>query len=375
MGWSSKFYETDFNSTSSKYNYTLGKLKAYTQYAYFVTAQVVNKVNEQFVLNVTQGLSEIAYFQTPADIPTPPKVQTVSKSSTSLQLKWYPQVPDRELITYYNVDIFIQPDTLDLLDDRNYCEYPREEQTSISGHAKRRPPSKTVSRPCTQYELDEESNNGFNGTEAEKAASLHKRKMDCLLLNERNTYERRLMGFFDDEANGQCEPDDKPCEEEYNSFRFKRELDQMVTKTDGRSYDQMVSQLFESSLIRKRNVLDTMNHIGNQTFVYPTQNGTIENLKPFTLYTLHFFSCNNETNCSVYHMHNERTDIEPSADSVTFDVHVNEEVGNIVYLDFREPKQPNGLTVAFIVEQHDMNGAKISETCISIKEHIKRDYR
>lgn len=367
MGWSSFFYETERNSTTTKYKHNILNLTPYTDYAYFVTAQVVNNVNEQFVLNVTQGLSDIGFFKTLPDIPNSPLVRTVSKTPTSFHLKWSAPVPVREWITYYSVDIFIQPDSLELLDGRDYCEFPREDQTVMTGQAKRIPPKESI-------QCDAETSAGLNATEAERAATSKKRKVDCLLWNERQTYERRLLDWFNDEENGQCEPGDRSCEQEYNSFRFKRDLDAVVTKNDDRSYDHMASHLSESSLIRKRSIFETIHHMGNLTFQHETRNATIPNLKPFTLYTLHFFACNT-FNCSSYYMHNERTDIQPSADDVMMELHMDEEVGNIVYLDFREPKQPNGMTVAFIVEQHDMEKAKMFETCISMKQHMQRNYR
>lgn len=342
----------------------------------------MNNFAEEYLLNVTQGLSEIAYFTTAADIPTAPKVTTVSKTANSITIKWYPQVIERELIEYYYVDIFVQPDSIELLDERNYCEYPREEDIHVeTGRVVL--PTKHTRNDCAlprrsdddYLDSDDKPGRSRDINDAELAEQRNQRKLDCLLWHERNTYDRMVTRYLEDQSNNECEPDDQLCESEYNSMRFKRELDNMVRLNDAEPYSEKLAKLFEASLLRKRNVIDTLNHIGNMTFSADRQNGTIENLNPYTLYTMHFFSCNTVTNCSAYYMHNERTKADPEADNVLFKSKVDEDVFNTVHLEFHNPKIPNGLTVAFIIEHRDLSTGLLNETCITMKEHLNRQFR
>lgn len=323
-------------------------------------------------MNVTQGLSDIAYFTTFASVPTAPKVETVSKNSSSITLKWYPQVPDRELITYYIVDIFIQPDEHELLDNRNYCLHPREEELVQNRKVKHKELEWSSQCNETKY-LADLSRISFNQTEKEKL--LHEKKVKCLLLRERNVYETMMKSYLENQANNQCAPNDEPCEEEYNSWRFKRELDSMFKRPDYETFDEHISAISESSILRKRSILESVYLIGSKTFSSDQQTGIISGLQPFTLYTMHFFSCNNITNCSSYYMHNERSGIEPSADDVTFDITTDKIELNTIHVDFREPKVPNGLTVAFVIEHHDLPKHIVTEKCITSKDHAQHDFR
>lgn len=347
-------YEVPTTDKNTSYGITIDKLKQYTQYAYYVGTQAVNRENEAFVMNVTQGLSDVNYFEMPPDIPTAPKVETISKTHNTITVEWYPQVPDPELITYYSVDIFVQPDDHQLLEARNFCEHPRVESASVPKQVKIHHSS--ANRKCTLWEIATEmSLNRVNITAAERADAIHQRKVDCLLVRERNIYQQLVATYLEDHVNSDCEPDDTACENEYNSFRFKRDLDNLV------EYDGNVSDWSDYSSIFS-------NHIGNMTFLKDEKNGTIDNLKPFTLYTMHFFSCNNVTNCSAYYLHNERTAELPEADNITFAVKMDD-AGNSVHLDFNEPENPNGLTVAFVIEHRDFANAKITETCLTRKQH------
>lgn len=351
--------------TNSSFEITIDELKQYTQYAYYVTTQAVNRENEAFVLNVTQGVSEMAYFQMPADIPTAPKVETISKTHNSITLEWYPQVPDPELITYYTVDIFIQPDDHQFLETRNFCEHPREnipeiKTVQVGQVNKSQYPSKT--RKCTLWELATELGlTGNNITESERSEALHQHRVNCLLMYERNRFELFVSSHLGDheDEDSDCQVGNKTCDDQ-NSSRFKRELESLV------EYDDNVSRWSDSSAIQKQSIFT--NHIGNMTFMKDEQSGTISDLKPFTLYTIHFFSCNNVTNCSPYYLHSERTAMLPEADNMTFAAKMDD-ANTTVHLEFDEPERPNGLTVAYVIEQHDFTNANIIETCLSRKQH------
>lgn len=319
----------------------------------------MNRENEGFVLNVTQGVSDISYFQMHADIPTAPKVETISKTHNSITIEWYPQVPDPELITYYSVDIFIQPDDHQFLEARNFCEHPREITPPITTGQIKNTQYSLATRKCTLWELAVEMKlTGNDISESERREALHQRRVNCLLMRERNNFENLVSSFLGDQEGSDCKSGNVTCED--NHSVFKRELEGRV------DYNDNVSRWSDYSVIQKRSIFT--NHIGNMTFLKDEQSGTIVDLKPFTLYTMHFFSCNNVTNCSAYYLHSERTAALPEADNMTFVVRMDD-ANTTVHLEFDEPERPNGLTVAYVIEQHDFTNANITETCLSRKEH------
>lgn len=334
-----------------------------------MAAQVVNEHAKDYTLNVTQGISEIGYFTTMADRPTASRVQTIAKTSTSLTFKWTPIVTERELIEYYYVDVFVQPDH-DLLNHRNYCKYPREEPINAGiSEPKKIAPCNVPPRPDYAYGYDDMivNENGErvrpNISKSELYEWKQQRKLDCLLWRERHTFDHMLTSFLDGHAEDECDANDATCDLEFNSMRFKRELDMVVSPPDNRA-DNFVDS-----------VIDTVYHIDTRSFSVYQTNGTVDGLHPYTLYTMHFFSCNSKAKCSSYYFHSQRTDIDPAADNVMFEVIDDDEAANIKHLQFELPENPNGLTVAFVIEHHDLVNNNLTETCITPNEHKSRSHR
>lgn len=368
-GWTSRVYtpltnETVPQKSSNAYEYQIEFLTQNTQYAYYVSAQVENKDAKGYRLNVTQGLSEIGYFTTTAEKPDTPVVNTVSKTHNSLTLKWYPrETHQRDLIRYYSVDIFMQPDN-ELVDERDYCQHPREDHhIDIGRHEPVQLPKCAIPEMLTDNDGGDVPLPQQNMSTAELAERRHKRKMECLLWRERHTFEYSIVRYLSGHENDPCDPDDERCEGEFDSHRFKRDLDNIMKR-------QAAAGQIESAGTNK---IDTIYHIGTKTFASDERVGVIERLQPYTLYTMQFFSCNDE--CSPYYLHNERTGIDPAADNVSFDLERDQKLYHTVHLSFTNPKNPNGLTVAFVIEHHDMHTNNRTETCITIKEHMNHRYK
>lgn len=333
--------------------------------------QVVPIENEELVNLTSQGQSEIRYFKTQADVPTKPFVQTHSKSYDSLTLIWQP-IFDNELIEYYRMDYFIQPDEHSVLDARDYCQNPRVEiNTAIEPNDQR--PSLDALLSCkAEYEhwrlrnLDvEDPENAWRiYRKAECAARpthIAKGESSMQVMKYIESYPLNLCDLLGD---GKC-----AIQSDFESARFSRQIHDFVMPKESSS----------SSSINKFDDEPNFgaNYIGRMEFPNHIQKTTITGLKPYTMYVFQFYSCLRPKNCSGYFLYYDRTDIMATADNIQTELSVMADPydSNCVHLDFDEPKQPNGLTVAFQIEKHDLSNFKVTSTCITRKQHYDNEKR
>lgn len=344
-------------------------MQQYTQYAYYVKQQVAYKDHENDTLNVDQGQSNIRYFQTEPDLPTAPIVETVSKTDTGIFIQWYPAVLDKELIEYYKVDVFVQPDDHKVLDSRDYCLNPREDkQISVGVEV----PSEPKERNCTFAPVPDNWESSSDWEIDQRIECYRQRDEDI----DRRT---ELSKFLNPQKKYMCEWNDENCPYEYvenENERFTRTVHNVVKKYDI-DFEDLFDIFFEPISIEEDiipEIRENPNFLFTKRFDQAAYNTTIDDLKPFTLYTLHFFSCN-RIGCSSYYMHNERTEAAISADDMDFQVLLDPTVSHTVHLDFDEPETPNGLTVAFEINIHDETNMSYTKKCITRKEHYDNNRR
>ncbi|XP_055296266.1 insulin-like receptor [Sitodiplosis mosellana] len=351
-GWQTHFIQnfTD-DAERTTHSTIIDNLTQNTQYAYYVKTQVVPKEHEDDVIGVSQGLSNIKYFRTFADVPTYPYVETLSKTNTSITLAWSP-TNDNELIEWYKVDVFIQPDDHELLDQRDYCTNPRID-THVSVGVEVSSPN--LYQNCsTEFENWKIANP--ESVDPEYEWRMH-RKAECSERNSRHTKEEnqsQILKYVKNHKILNC-ADEKKCNEK---SRFSRQIHGIFANDD-----------FETNRDNTDHDLGKY-HIG--THIYPAQhrNTTYTDLLPYTMYIYQFFSCN-EMNCSTYFLYYDRTDSSISADDVpSFSINVDSQNQNQVHLEFSEPKTPNGLTVAFHIEKHDLSNSKVTTFCMPWKQYV-----
>lgn len=366
---------------NTSYRTNLTNLEQYTQYAYYVKTQVVYKDHENDTLNVVQGQSNVLYFQTEADIPTAPVVETTSKSDTSISIEWYPAVADREFIEYYKVDVFVQPDDHRVLDSRDYCLYPREDRRTNVGVEVASSNVKNCSFKPAPPNWESPSDWAIDQI------------VECY--RERDTNDDRrpeLTKLLNVKKHYVCEWNDENCPFEYveseSDSRFTRDIHDFVKKHDIDERNKYEIGIDTMSLDVNRYGIDdntddddltpeirsNPNFLFTKRFNETTSNATIDHLKPFTLYTMHFFSCN-RIDCSSYYMHNERTEPSANADDMDFELSADSAEPHTVHLDFSEPKTPNGLTVAFIVTIHDVTNMNNTKKCVTRRHHYENNKR
>lgn len=363
-GWQTLFIQnTSTNDTNA--SITLGSLTQNTQYAYYVKTQVVPKEHEEEVLRVSQGQSNIIYFSTKADQPNYPSVETISKTNTSLTLSWGP-MNDDELIDYYKMDMFIQPDEHEFLDSRNYCLNPRVDMHVTVGIEVSESPT-SVYQSCNA-EFENWKISHPDSVDPEYEWRMH-RKAVCTEQAKRLAHGQnsQILKYVQNHELRSC--GDKKCTEknDFESFRFSRQIHNLLTASDR-------SEFYVEPIVEPNEPDFGINHIRSERFSNITLNATFDHLLPYTLYIFQFFACNH-VNCSSYYFHYDRTESSIYADDISLIASIDAYNSNRVHLDFSEPPAPNGLTVAFQIEKHSLNHFKIETICITRKEHYDNGKR
>lgn len=330
--------------------------------------------NEELLNLTSQGQSDIKYFQTEADVPTMPFVQTHSKSHDSLTLVWQPFFVN-ELIEYYRMDYFIQPDEHDVLDARDFCQNPRiEVNTAIDSNDQRSSASDPVLSCKAEYEHWRLRN--LNVEDPEYAWRQY-RRAECaarpkhIAKGESSIQAMKYIDYYplnlcDIVGYGRC-----AIQSDFESVRFSRQIHDFVTTRDRNSNTKSNTNI---SPIEEELDLGA-NYMGRIEFPNTVQKTTINGLKPYTMYVFKFYSCLRPKNCSNYFLYYDRTDTLATADNIDLSVMADPYDSNRVHLDFDEPKEPNGLTVAFQIEKHDLSNFKVTTTCITRKQHYDNGKR
>lgn len=324
------------------YEMTLTNLKQYTQYAYYIRTQISLKHKDQ-VLNVTQGQSQVKYFQTLPDRPKPPVVRTKDKTNTTLTLEWNPSTPESELVQKYFIDVYVLVDDADEIDKRNYCQHPKE---SIDY---RDDITKMPEVICCRH-------------------------------------HRAYLEYFQRNGNQSCGKSDPNCKLTYEYVSFHRHVEDALLMADLQKETSERYQYKQESYESPENHNGTTEPIRRKSepskyYLHShiiddkhTESIVIPNLKPYQLYSFYVYACNNISNCSDYFFHSDRTEPSIYADDVGLSAMADEHRGDIVTLIIRPPLEPNGLTVAYEIEMYDFSRNHSNLKCITRKEMAEMNY-
>lgn len=328
----------------------LDDLRGNTQYAYYVKTQVSLK-NEDKVLNITQGQSDIKYFQTPPHRPIVPFVTTLTKSNDSITLTWYkPSWDDRPFIEHYTINVYEMVDSPELLDRRDYCRDPKEPEVL----------------PIEQY---------------------HTLVPECCLKKIGN--QPSLEAFIGlDGTNETCGEDDPECtlrygyNTEFNQYRrtFRQSMSGLATASNIREIDYIDFPLPRYLNYNGKTVSPSIKPIHSQYQLYwgqrnisnMTSHYRIEKLQAYTSYVVHFFACNSI--CSSYFVHSDRTYPIADGDNVGLTVIQDAVQYNTIHIKISKPSMPNGLTLTYEIERLLPSGERIVD-CITRKRHEMKTNR
>ncbi|XP_037913549.1 insulin-like receptor isoform X2 [Hermetia illucens] len=310
--------QKDLQRSGEHFIYNLTNLKQYTQYAFYVKTYRIKEKDDNF----TSSESDIQYFTTEAPVPSEQNITTSGKTADSLTLTWLPRLDKHERIDYYIIDLFYEPDKKEILDLRDYC--------------------------VDQFEHDQ----------AEANAS-------CGCLNDESSHQDDFNFQTKLGESFHCfDIEDEDCKHSRYSNRYKHETgsgEHSGNYEDLESWPAPNSETFVKSMLFKSE---------QKTY-------TITGLEPFRLYIIHFYACNNITRCGPYTLHSDRTQSDPERDRVFMKIDVSSETHQ-PQLEFDEPKQPNGLTVAYNINLKDPTCDKescVDFICITRLEHESAHFR
>lgn len=337
--WQSKLVQLKDISTHKDFlSHNLTGLKPLTKYAYYVKTYLTDNLH-----NVTHrriGQSVVHYFVTKIARPTQPlKVFTTKKTDSSITFSWKILKSEVNLVKRYRVEVFIQPDDQKLLDQRNYCLYPRE--------AYKEP---EMVEECT----------------AEMCCS-----DDSILLDvpefsdpDNDFYSRRKRSIPHENI-AQVQSSDDFHSKMYATFL---------------STPRTADYSPESHHRAKRETGTFINRIYFHDFAGVTD-FTVTDLWPYHYYTFQLFACSsaNLSYCSAYSIYSDRTYpslVLPSIELTVIKQKTHVEPNSIA-VAFEEPKAVNGAVVAFNVEITALK-SKVRFTrraCITRLEHEQSGYQ
>lgn len=369
--WQSVFVPFEDLTQEDKYfEMTLTDLKQHTQYAYYIRTQLSLKHQDQLI-NVTQGQSQVKYFETFPDRPRPPIVRTKQKTNITITLEWNPSTPEHELIQKYFIDVYVLHDDVDEIDKRNYCRHPKENPDKKVG---------VIKAP------------------------------EVICCRDQRAY----LEFFQRDFNQTCGDADPSCELTYDFVLFHHHVEKALLKADLGEHlipliflhpqhfllfifaltDKEPSQRYQYSYeshespihykgtmepIKRKFVSDRSKHYLHSHIIdnKHTESVVVPNLKPFKLYAFYVYACNNISNCSDYYLHTDRTVAFASADDIVIADFSDErwsDRSDVVTLVVQPPAEPNGVTVSYEVESFDYNRNVYKVNCVTRKEMEDMNY-
>ncbi|XP_058818832.1 insulin-like growth factor 1 receptor [Topomyia yanbarensis] len=341
--WQSKLVrlrETKFEANMLSYNLT--GLKPLTRYAYYIKTYVADNSH-----NITErriGKSDVHYFMTKIAKPTPPlKVYTIRKTDHSITFAWKILKAEINLVLRLHVDVFIQPDDHHILDQRDYCIYPRTVED--------------------RFQYGETCSAEICCSEDEVLSDV-----PDISDTESDIFERRKRSLTETPIGADTE--------DHISDNFQAK---MFFLTDTTSSNPTISKRR-----RKRETEDLRNRVYFHNFHADNKEFTVSNLLPYTYYTFQLFACSAKefAYCSPYSIYSDRT--EPSVTAGQLSVVVSKQLNsassrdpNSITISFREPETVNGATVAFNVEIKSFNIPIpfFRHDCVTRLQHERAGYR
>lgn len=345
--WRIKTLEMDnkdlqFDIKRQMHFYVLNDLQQTTHYAFYVRSF-------QSTLNSVSGQSIVKYFKTPLDKLSQVSIETFMKGETSITLMWETLPKERPSVQFYYVDVLRVPDKLEILDTRNYCKHPIIHDPDIQSQMENSDrPDEAAECNCDDNLNDEE-----------------------FVRLQHELFENNQELLFGETTISCADETDNPICEAYANKRFKRNLLSFT--------QQLVFN--ENHTIEKRDITMSENYLSSHKIENITNNYTVTGLLPFSSYSFEFFACSDVDSCSPLALHSDRTNPNITTDNIVDEDLLVVLEGRQVTLHFKEPKQPNGATVGFKIEEkiveHKGQPRKYESiiTCITRLEHEKNNYR
>uniref|UniRef100_A0A8C4R4F3 Tyrosine-protein kinase receptor n=1 Tax=Eptatretus burgeri TaxID=7764 RepID=A0A8C4R4F3_EPTBU len=310
-------------------------LKPWTQYAIFVKAYTLTTSDK----GQNHGAkSKIIYVRTNATVPTVPHdVVSISNSPSQLTVKWKPPTKINGKTVYYQVKWQRQAESRER-HEVNYCslglkvpirEHPTDtmegtadakQNESMAGAPS---PSNCCACPKSERELEKEREDA----EFQKAFEDFLHNQIFMPRTSETRHRRSLVDNMTFSANST-----------------------LVTTSSPTMRPTQAAKLEEF-------------HV-NETRVFNDQM-VISDLRHFTVYRIEVYACNNEvTECSFPSYVFAKTLPKHQADDIPGTVNVTVSEDNVVYLQWFEPPEPNGLITIYEILYQRNNDAE-QQQCVS----------
>ncbi|KAG8263638.1 hypothetical protein J6590_029115 [Homalodisca vitripennis] len=346
-------------------------LQPYTQYAFYVKTYSVHS---------TMGESPIYYVRTR---PSKPSEMTLtlaySNESSTIVLQWEPPRHPNGLLSDYIVTGFLQKDDRALLDQRDYCKHPLEEE----------PPEDLPLDILTNIENETES---------------------CCYKNQITYRPKGEFGTLCDNSRQGLLPIDLSQEDSSitcNKYFYESIYESSLimdnpktlkndTSTAAKNKFQKRDKSTKSQVHAEEDKLKTAGKqfpnahwkedLSFSEMARNDSNGyVINNLHHFSKYTVMVRVCRErfmdekidyENRCSKHEIVTVRTLKKDDADIIDsngISHEVTNEDGNIVMISWEEPEDPNGIIVSFQIEHRrsDLQNAKAITECLTHENYIK----
>ncbi|XP_063977863.1 insulin-like receptor [Diachasmimorpha longicaudata] len=315
-------------------------LKPYTRYAVYVKTLSARSRNTP---NGLTGQSQILFFRTDPDVPSPPtEVTSIPKSESSINISWeHPEQPNGP-IGYYIIAGYLRFHDSEQLSTRNYCTYGLEPGQGLETIREVRMKAPIIINDdcCPSEILPKDQRFGIYCSANTTISSIpQERRNYCPF----HSYEDNNPYFIGLREN--------PSSLSWRDIKIieagKDMLDNRITRIYNNTYYSFV-----------------FNASANSTSYLVTK------LRHFSSYTISVAACglrhSNGTNlCSTVEYTNATTLKREHADDVrNFRIHVLN--ATIVTISWEPPRTPNGLTVAYYVDYGplDVKDATKTSTCI-----------
>ncbi|XP_077331658.1 insulin receptor [Lithobates pipiens] len=318
--------------------YLLRNLKPWTQYAVFVKTLVSSSDERAKTYGAKSDIIYIRTNETTPSVPLDPI--SVSNSSSQITLKWKPPSEPNGNVTHYLVFWQEQPEDSDLR-DLDYCNKGIKL------------PSRTSSPP---QEIDDSAKHNGTDTEDTNKGCCSCPKSDAQIQSEHNdlAFRKTFENYLHNEV--------------FISRPFRKRRDTFGV-ANGTSSDQVTPTPLSNVTTTGVPVAPEPKKFSQR--VWFKESFVISDLQHFTAYRIEIHACNHEVlvGCSVAAYVTARTMPEAKADNIEEPV-TSEYIEPYVHIMWKEPKNPNGLTILYEVQYSRVGDTQEVNECVSQKQYL-----
>lgn len=370
--WKVRDVLVDYDRANQQASTVQPSLKPFTRYAFYVKTYTTQTIG---------GLSPIYYIHT---LPSRPSEVVVnmyySNTSSTIVLQWEPPKYHNGILTEYIVSGFWQQDDRAILDQRNYCKYPLEEETVETFPPDFQTNIQYEKKTCCSENLMIYRTHGEFGRLCE---NLGLGKLSFIGENDQNHISSCTTYLYDyvDESNCMLNISGK-----YEN-RNTSEDNIMNPEHNEKSHRPIHNKSFAHNLQTGRSKRGNLKDKFYQIVKNDTKTFVIDNLYHFAKYTIFVRACRKthrsenyddyDRRCSKSEILTIRTLKDPQADLIDESLlayKVLEEKGiQMVQISWAEPANPNGLVLLFQIEhqRRDLENAKVITDCLTYLEYTE----